>query len=93
MAQQVKDLAFVTALAQSFVLVFFGLFVFLGLHLRYMEVPRLGVKSELQVLACTTATATPDPSHFCDLHHSSWQCQILNKMSGGLGLNLHPHGS
>ena len=27
------------------------------------EVPRLGVKSELQLLATATATATPDPSH------------------------------
>ena len=26
---------------------FFGLFVFLGLHLRHSEVPRLGVESEL----------------------------------------------
>ena len=31
-----------------------------------MEVPRLGVKSELQLLAYTTAT-TPDPSHICEL--------------------------
>ena len=29
----------------------------------------------------TTATATPDPSHVCDLYHSSWQSQILNPMS------------
>ena len=27
-----------------------------------MEVPRLGVELELQPLAYTTATATPDPS-------------------------------
>ena len=33
-----------------------------------MEVPRLGVTSELQGRAYTTATATPDPSHVCDLH-------------------------
>ena len=25
---------------------------------------------ELQLLAYTTATATLDPSHICDLHHS-----------------------
>ena len=31
-------------------------------HLRHMEVPRLGVKLELQLLACTTATAMPDLS-------------------------------
>ena len=37
-----------------------------------MEVPRLGVKSELQLPAYATAYATtmPDPSLFCDLHHS-----------------------
>ena len=52
------------------------LFVFLGLHPRRMEVPRLGVQSELQLLACTRATAPPDLSCICDLHHSSWQCQI-----------------
>ena len=36
-----------------------------------MEVPRLGVKSELQLPAFTTATATPDSSYTCDLYHSS----------------------
>ena len=30
-----------------------------------MEVPRLGVKSELQLPAYTTATATQDPSLGC----------------------------
>ena len=33
-------------------------FFFLGLHLQHMRVPRLGVESELQLLAYTTATAT-----------------------------------
>ena len=33
-----------------------------------MEVHRLGVKSELQLMAC--ATATPDLSRICNLHHS-----------------------
>ena len=46
-----------------------------------MEVPRLGVESELQLQAYTTATATPDPSHVCDLHRSSQQRQILNPRS------------
>ena len=27
------------------------------------------------------STATRDPSCICNLHHSSWQCQILNPMS------------
>ena len=41
---------------------------------------RLGVESVLQLLADTTATAMLDPSHVCDLHHSSWQHQILNPL-------------
>ena len=52
-------------------------FFFLGLYLQHTEVPRLGVKSELQLPAYATATATPDPSCICNLCHSSWQCQIL----------------
>ena len=46
-----------------------------------MEVPRLGVESEQQLLAYATATETWDPSHVCDLHHSSGQRQILNPLS------------
>ena len=42
------------------------------------EVPRLGVKLKPQLLAYATDTATWDPSHICDLHHGSQQCQILN---------------
>ena len=50
-------------------------------HLWHMEVPRLGVKSELQLPTYTTATATRDSSQVCDLHHSSQQRQILNPLS------------
>ena len=46
-----------------------------------MEVLRLGVESELQPLAYAAATGVQDPSHVCDLHHSSQQCQILNPLS------------
>ena len=46
-----------------------------------MEVPRLGIKSELQLPAYTTATAMWDPSYVCDLPHSSQQRQILNPLS------------
>ena len=58
-------------------------FFLLGLHPWHMEVPRLGVKSELRLLATATATATAtrDPSHLCDLHHSSRRRQILNPLS------------
>ena len=31
--------------------------------------------------AYTTAKATPDLSHICNLHHSSQQCWILNPLS------------
>ena len=37
-------------------------FAFLGPQSQHMEVPGLGVESELQLLAHTTATAIPDPS-------------------------------
>ena len=46
-----------------------------------MEIPRLWIELELELLACTTATATWDPSHICDLCHGSWQCQILKPLS------------
>ena len=55
--------------------------VFLWPHPWHVEGPRLGVKLELQLLACTTATAIQDQSHIFDLHHSSWQCWILNPLS------------
>ena len=48
---------------------------------QHMEVPRLGIKSGLQLLAYTTATATWDPSHICDLYHSSEQHWILNPLN------------
>ena len=41
----------------------------------------LGVESELQLPAYTTATAKPDPSRVCDLCHTLWQHQILNPLS------------
>ena len=37
----------------------------------HMEVPRLGVKWELQLLSYATATATWDLSCIWDLHHSN----------------------
>ena len=59
----------------------FYFFLFLGLHPWQMEVPRLGVQMELQLLAYTTATATRDPSCICDIHHSSQQRQIPDPLS------------
>ena len=46
-----------------------------------MEGPRLGVEWELQLLAYTTAMATPALSHIWELCHSLWQQQILNPLS------------
>ena len=46
-----------------------------------MEVSRIGIKSELQLLAYIIAIATPDLSLVFDLHHSSQQHQILNPPS------------
>ena len=63
-----------------FVRCIFSFCFFLGLHLRHIEVPRLGVESELQLPAYTTAT-TQDPSCVCYLHHSSWHRRILNPLS------------
>ena len=60
---------------------FISLFIFCffggGPHLQHMEVPRLGVELEPQLLAYTTVTALWAPNHVCDLHHGSWQCQSL----------------
>ena len=56
-------------------LFFFFFLVFLGLHPQHMEVPWLGVKSELQLPAYTIATAIPD------LSHSLWQHLTLNPLS------------
>ena len=46
-----------------------------------MEVPKLGVQLELQMVDSATATAMLDVSHVCDLHRSS---QLRLK------LNLNP---
>ena len=46
-----------------------------------MEVPGIGIESELQLPAYTTAIEMPAPGHVCDLHHSSQQYQILNPLS------------
>ena len=59
----------------------FFFFSFLGPHLQHMEVPRLGVESELQLLIYATATARQDPSCICDPRCSMQQCQILSLLS------------
>ena len=68
-ATQVADMAWIWGLKYFFFLSFLlaCLLAFLGLHLRHMEVPRLGVKLELQLPGYTTATAMSDLSLICDL--------------------------
>ena len=61
-------------------LIFFFLSAFLWPYL-HQEVPWLGVTLELQLLAIATVTAKWDPSHICDLNHSSWQQQILKSLN------------
>ena len=64
-----------------YVILFYFYFFFSGLHPQHMEVPSLGVESELQLPAYTTATETWDLSCICHLHHSLWQRRILNPLS------------
>ena len=62
--------------------------VFSGPHPQQIEVPRLGVQSELHLPAYITATAMPDLNHIYNLHHSSRQHWILNPLTErGQGLN------
>ena len=55
---------------------FLDYFWFLWPHLWHLEVPRLEVESEWHLPAYAIATATQDPSHVCNLHHSSQQHRI-----------------
>ena len=55
--------------------------------MQHMEVPRLKVKLELQLLAYTTATVAPDPSCVCDLHGNA---RYLTH-ERGQALNPNPH--
>ena len=55
---------------------FFALF--LGLHLQHLEVSKLGVELKLKFPVNTTATATPDLSHICDLCQSYGNTRSLS---------------
>ena len=68
-------------------------FFFKGFACGIWRFPKLGVDSELQLLAYTTATAMPDLSRVCNLYCSSQQCRILNPLSEARDMNPHPHGS
>ena len=65
-----------------FIIYLFLSFVLLGLHLQHTEVPQArDLIGAVAAEAIVTAIATSDPSQVCDLHHSSWQPQILNPLS------------
>ena len=55
-------------------ILFFFFFLPLLWSLQHMEVPGLRVELEPQLPAYTTATAMPDLSCMCNLHHSLQQC-------------------
>ena len=67
--------------SQSLLFIYLFIYCFLGLPLRHMEVPRLGVESELQLLVYATATATWDPSCVCNLYHTTRQRRIPNHLA------------
>ena len=67
--------------------------VFLGPHLRHVEVPRIGVELELQLPAYTTATEIRDPSELCLWPIPELMAMLdLQPTEWGQGWNLHPHG-
>ena len=47
---------------------------------------RCWIGATATLTAYTTATAMQDPSHICDLHHSSRQCRILNPLNKSSGI-------
>ena len=67
---------------------FWCVFCLLRAEPEHVDVASRGGPSEPELPGSTTATATGDLSHVCDLHHSSRQGRILNH-----GAKLHPLGS
>lgn len=65
------DVYCLSALHPLLFVLFYFFFLFRATP-RHMEVSRLGVESELQLLAFTTATAMPDLSCVFDPYRSSW---------------------
>ena len=57
-----------------------------------MDVPRVGVESEIQLLAFITTTPKQDLSHVCDLHYNSRAMLDPLPTEQGQGLNPCPHG-
>ena len=69
---------FDTLMVISLFFSFFLFFFFSGPHPWHMEIPRLGIESELQLLVHTTATAMQDPSLVCGLHQLAATHWIFN---------------
>ena len=84
-----KNSAVVVCWLVGWLVYFIYLFIYLSIYLFFLlwphpqqvEVSRLGVKSDLQLPASTTATATGDLSRICEPYHSSQQCWISNPLS------------
>ena len=68
-----------------------GWFLFLGLHLKNMEVPRLGVKLELQLPAYSTATAMPDG--VTSVTYTTAQCNAGSLLTHWMGPGIKPSSS
>ena len=60
---------------------YFFLSFFKEPHLQHMEIPGLGVQSELQLQSYARTTVMLDLKHICDLYHSLQQSQILHPLS------------
>ena len=67
--------------SKIYIYIYFVFLSFLGPHPRHMEIPRLGVRSELLLPAYARATAMPDPSRICNLHGNVRQHRILHPPS------------
>ena len=63
------------------VYLFIYLLLFRPTPARHVDVPRLGVTSDLQLSAYATATAMLDSRCVCNPHHSSWQSWIPDPLS------------
>ena len=73
-------------LGQSFYYLFILIFfIFYFLLFRAITVVYGGSQTRGRIGAVATGLRHShrmrDPSHVCDLHHSSWQCWILNALS------------
>ena len=70
--------------ANQYSMAFFFFFFFFCPYLWHMEGARRWFELWLQLPASTTVTATPDPSHVCDLCCSLWEHWILNPLRPGI---------